>query len=73
MSNSKNILFLEKNKEYSLDFSDNNLKNIMIKLSRKTLNAELTLIDENIKLNSKNLYYPLKENFKEKLKVKNRK
>ena len=73
MSNSNNILFLEKNKEYSLDFSDNNLKNIMIKLSRKTLNSELTLIDENIKLNSKNLYYPLKENFKEKLKVKNRK
>ena len=70
MSNSNNILFLEKNKEYSLDFSDNNLKNIMIKLSRKTLNSELTLIDENIKLNSKNLYYPLKENFKEKLKVK---
>ena len=70
ISESKNILFLEKDKEYILDFTNNNITNLMIKLSRKTIKADITLIDKNIKLNSQNLYYLLKENFKEKLKIK---
>ena len=36
----------------------------ILKLSRKTLNSEITLIDDNIKLNSNNLYYYIKDSFR---------
>ena len=65
----RNIFYLEKNKKYILDFIYKTLKNTMIKLSRKTINAEVTLKDENIKLNSKNLYYAFRDGSSSKLNV----
>ena len=54
------FLYLQKGKSYIINFKDN-LKNIMIKLSRKTLNSEI-IIDNTI-LNSSNLYFKLEDNF----------
>ena len=55
-----NIYYLEKNKKYVLDFSTIGGTDKILKLSRKTINSEINLIDENIKLNSNNLYYYIK-------------
>ena len=65
-----NFLFLEKNKIYELDFKDNKI-NRMIKLSRKTNNSQIIIEDENenITLNSENIYYKIKEGFKGKIKL----
>ena len=66
------FLFLEKDKTYELNFEEN-IENRMIKLSRKTLDSEIDILDENIVLNSNNIYYQVKKGFKGilKLKVKN--
>ena len=67
-----NFLFLPQNKIYVLDFKDNTINRI-IKLSRKTLNAEINILndtDENIAtLNSDNIYYIINQDFKGKLKL----
>ena len=63
-----NFLFLEKNKIYELDFKNNTIDRL-INLSRKTLNSQINIIDENIILNSDNIYYQIKEGFKGKLKL----
>ena len=63
-----NFLFLEKNKTYELDFKDNTIDRL-IKLSRKTLNSEINIIDANIVLNSNNIYHQLEDGFKGKLKL----
>jgi len=63
-----NILYLQKDKEYILDFQNNTL-NRMIKLSKKTNNSEIIIKEENIILNSKNLYYQIKDDFKGKIKL----
>ena len=63
-----NFLYLQKNKIYELDFKDNT-KNRMIKLSRKTLNSTIIIKEENVTLDSNNLYYELKVGFKGKLKL----
>ena len=55
-----NYLYLQKGKTYTLLIS-NDIENMMIKLSRETLNSEIT-INENNKLNSNNLYYLYKYN-----------
>ena len=60
------ILYLEKDKNYLLDvelIKDQKL-NVAIKLVRKTINSEVFIKENNIKLNSNNLYYELtiKEN-----------
>ena len=59
----KNIIFLEKNKNYTLDFNGYNKTNILIKLTRRILNTEIIILNENIKLDSTNSYYILKQNF----------
>ena len=66
------FLFLEKDKTYELNFEEN-IENRMIKLSRKTLDSEIDILDENIVINSNNIYYRVKKGFKGilKLKVKN--
>ena len=64
-----NFLYLEKNKIYTLDFRKNSI-NRMIKLSRETLNSVVNIINKNIILNSKNLYYEMDENYIEKLTLK---
>ena len=58
-----NVLYLKKNKNYTIDF--NNFDEIFaaIKLSRKTLNSEVIIKDANIILSSNNLYYILEKNF----------
>jgi len=63
-----NFLYLQKNKIYELDFK-NNTKDRMIKLSRKTLNSTIIIKEENVTLDSNNLYYELKVGFKGKLKL----
>ena len=68
IGNNTNFLFLEKDKTYELDFKDNTIDRL-IKLSRKTLNSEINIIDENIVLNSNNIYYQLKDGFKSKIKL----
>ena len=64
-----NLLFFEKNKNYTLDFKDFQEKHIILKHSRKILNSEVLLIDENITLNLNNRYYALKENFSGRLNI----
>ena len=58
-----NFLYLEKDKEYTLDFQNNTIDR-MIKLSRKSLKSEIIIEDKenNITLNKDNLYYKLKDN-----------
>ena len=67
-----NFLYLPQNKTYELDFKDNTINRI-IKLSRKTLKAEINILnetDENIAtLNSDNIYYIINKDFKGKLKL----
>ena len=63
-----NTLYLQKDKEYILNFQNNTI-NRMIKLSRKTINSEINIKDENITLNSKNLYYQIKDDFKGAIKL----
>ena len=63
----RNIFYLEKNKKYILDFTNITVNDTMIKLSRKTKNAKITLLDKNVILNSDNLYYTLKDSSQEKL------
>ena len=55
-----NYLYLQKGKTYTFIIS-NIYENMMIKLSRDTLNSEIT-INENDKLNSNNLYYLYENN-----------
>ena len=66
-----NSIYMEKNKKYTLDFSkiNLNLNKVILKLSRKTLNGEVTLPDKNIKLNSRNLFYNIDDNSMNQLKV----
>ena len=70
IDNLEKTIFLEKNKNYNLDFVNNTISYLMIKLSRKTINAEIIILDKNIKLNSNNLYYTLEPNFTDKLNLK---
>ena len=63
------FLYLEKNKISTLDFRKN-LINRMIKLSRETLNSEIKILNKDFVLNSENLYYPVDDNYKEKLILK---
>jgi len=65
-----NYLYLKKDKSYILDFKNNTIKK-MIKLSRKTQNSKVMVIDnENKKeLNKNSLYYLLEDNFNGKLKL----
>ena len=51
-----NYLYLQKDKTYALTFA-NDIENIMIKLSRETLNSEISINDNKTLLNSNNLYY----------------
>ena len=65
-----NYLYLKKDKFYILDFKNNTIKK-MIKLSRKTQNSKVMVIDnENKKeLNKNSLYYLLEDNFNGELKL----
>ena len=63
----RNIFYLEKNKKYMLDFTKITVNDTMIKLSRKTKNAKITLLDKNVILNSDNFYYTIKDSSKVKL------
>lgn len=67
-NNDTNFLYLEKNKIYELDFKDNAI-NRMIKLSRKTLDSSIVIEDEDVILDSNNIYYKIKDGFKGKLKL----
>ena len=68
IENKTNYLYLQKNKKYRLIFNDNSI-NRAIKLSRKTLNSVILIKDNNIKLNSDNLYYKLDNNYKGELNI----
>ena len=63
----QNFLYLEKNKRYTLNFGENEIKK-MIKLSRKTLNSTIKIIKENEEetkeLNENNLYYKIEDSNK---------
>ena len=66
-----NYLYLEKNKNYILNFSNSKF-NKMITLSRKTFNSAITILNnekESI-LNNKSPYYKVDENFKSNLILK---
>ena len=62
------ILYLQKDIEYILDFQ-NFIINKMIKLSRKAIDSEIIIKEENISLNSNNLYYQIKDDFNGKIKL----
>ena len=70
-SNKMNYLYLQKGKTYTLKFS-NDIENIMIKLSRETLNSEISINDNKALLNSNNLYYlyEINNNINQPLKLK---
>ena len=65
-----NFLYLEKDKTYALNFENNTIKK-MIKLSRKTLNTTIIIIngDKENELNKESLYYKLEDDFKGKLQL----
>ena len=63
-----NFLYLQKDKIYTLDFKENEISKRLIKLSRKTLDAEI-LINNESKLNNESFYYQLPDNFKGELKL----
>ena len=68
-----NYLYLKKGNTYSIEFPDS-IQDIMIKLSRKTSNSEISFEDNKILLNYDNLYYLYKNNNRNttlKLKIKN--
>ena len=62
------ILYLEKDKSYILDFSENEINRI-IKLSRETKNSEIFILNDNVIINSLNLYYKIEDGFKGKLEL----
>ena len=62
------ILYLEKDKSYILDFSENEINRI-IKLSRETKNSEIFILNDNVIINSLNLYYKIEDCFKGKLEL----
>ena len=70
VGNNVNYLYLKKDETYHLDFKNNTIKK-MIKLSRKTLNSTVTIINKNIKnkLNNESLYYQLEDDFKDELEL----
>jgi len=63
-------LYLKRYKNYTLNFENNSDKKI-ISLSRKTLDAELTIEKDGktFKLNKNNLYYDISKDFKGKIKL----
>ena len=61
-----NTIYLQRDKKYILDFK-NNIINRMIKLSKKTINSEINITSENVIINSNNLYYQIKDDFKGKI------
>ena len=64
-------LYLQKDKIYKLNITDDITRTI--KLSRKTLNSEIIIEkgeNENTKLNSKNLYYKIEDNYIGEIKLK---
>ena len=70
--NNKNFFYLVQNETYIFNFK-NNSYNIMIKLSEKTLNAKVSIINEKSEIkeiNKDSPYYILDKNFKEQLKFK---
>ena len=70
VGNNVNYLYLKKDETYHLDFKNNTIKK-MIKLSRKTLNSTVTIINKNTKnkLNNESLYYQLEDDFKDELEL----
>ena len=62
------FLYLEKNTIYTLDFQNNKI-NRMIKLSRETLKSEIHIEGTDVILDSKNLYYKIKDNYKGQLRL----
>jgi len=51
-----------------LDFSENEINRI-IKLSRETKNSEIFILNDNVIINSLNLYYKIEDCFKGKLEL----
>jgi hypothetical protein len=51
-----NFLYLKNGTVYTLDFKENEISKRLIKLSRKTLDAEI-LINDELKLNNESFYY----------------
>ena len=68
--NSYSYLYLLKDKEFILNFEKCSIKK-MITLSRKTLNAKITIkkSDKTIELNKNNIYYKIEEGFKGTIKL----
>ena len=52
----KNYFYFKKNKTYQLNFEGNNY-DIILKLSRETINSKVIIKEKNIILNETNLYY----------------
>ena len=57
------ILYLELNKIYELDFKNNKINRLM-KLSRETLNSVVIITDKFVTLSSSNLYYQIPDDYK---------
>ena len=66
--NELNFVYLQKDKTYTFDFSENIIAKRVIKLSRKTLDSKIIINTDN-ELNKENLYYQIEENFKGELKL----
>ena len=66
--NELNFIYLQKDKTYTFDFSENIIAKRVIKLSRKTLESKI-VINTDKELNKENLYYQMEENFKGELKL----
>ena len=61
--NSKNFIYLQKNKKYTLDLKNMRM-NTMLKLSKQTINSEINITNYNIQLNSNNYYYEITDKIK---------
>ena len=66
--NELNFIYLQKDKTYTFDFSENLIDKRVIKLSRKTLDSKI-IINADKELNKENLYYQIEENLKGELKL----
>ena len=62
-------LYLQANNSYTPHFTDSHIDKKLIKLSRKTLNTKI-IINDNVELNDKNIYYKFEDELQNELKLK---
>ena len=60
-NNSQNYLYLQKDNRYKIEFQNMRM-NIMLKLSKNTINSKIKIIEKDVEINSENYYYELDNN-----------